>query len=87
MKLPLTFYFLVIMAMTILALLLPAQDGSLLIALGAVSFAFSDMILGYQIFVPQPKWPSRIWTSTAVWLLYMGAQYLITFGVLTFVLY
>ena len=87
MKLPLTFYFLVIMAMTIFSLLLPAKDGSLVIAVGAVSFAFSDMILGYEIFVPEPKSTGRIWTSTAVWILYMGAQYLITFGALTFVLH
>jgi uncharacterized membrane protein YhhN len=82
MKAPLTAYFAIILAMTGLALAVPPSLGAALIGVGAVAFAVSDMILGYEMFVLAPDAPSKKLTAPAVWTLYYGGQLLITVGVL-----
>lgn len=82
MKGPLSFYFVIILAMCFSALALPSSLYVTYAVIGVVAFATSDMILGFEMFALKPDSPWHRVTSLAVWSLYYGGQALITLGIL-----
>lgn len=82
MKVPLSFYFVIILGMCFSALALPASPYLTYAVIGVVAFATSDMILGVELFALKPDSPWHRLTSPAVWTLYYGGQALITLGIL-----
>ena len=72
MRIPVMIYFLIILVMVINALRLPANGPLLLVMIGAVMFAVSDVFVGRDRFVsPSSK------NALAITPLYFGAQALI----------
>ncbi len=82
MKGPLSFYFVIILAMCFSALALPSSPYLTYAVIGVVAFATSDMILGIEMFALKPDSLWHRLTSPAVWTLYYGGQALITLGIL-----
>ncbi len=77
MKLPVTVYAVVIMAMGLCALTVKAP----LVLAGAVLFMISDSILALEKFVV-PANPAYTWMQHATWITYYGAQLAITLAFL-----
>lgn len=78
MKIPVVFYVIVIMSMSIFAATLLSTGYSLprlITFIGSLCFIFSDLILGFQLF----KGPTR-YSYFIVMLFYISAQAMLTYG-------
>ena len=76
---PVRAYGLVIGAMALCAVLLPADDGRWLVQTGVAAFVASDLVLALRMFILKPP-RTRLIAARLLWPLYWGGQALILFG-------
>lgn len=76
---PVRAYGLVIGAMALSAVLLPASDGSGLVRIGVAAFVASDLVLALRMFVLESAL-ARLVAARVLWPLYWGGQALILIG-------
>ncbi|SLN26712.1 YhhN-like protein [Pseudoruegeria aquimaris] len=77
---PVRGYVAIITAMGMAALSVPDAP---LVALGAASFVLSDLLLAIFLFRLSEDHPARGWVSLGVWITYIGAQALLSMGLLS----